>query len=288
MDRHPSGEGFTPEPTFPDSQLERTFRNEGWVKVPFLANRELVSLRHAVAAFVEADASGFMPTMYSADLVHRRRVDAVCRAATAAAVGRLLPGHRSFVANLLVKPPTPETEVGVHQDWSFVEEPTFVSATIWCPLVDTETGNGTLEVAPRTHLVGPTWRGSPRLPTPFDGMEALVGAHMVSIPCRAGEAVVYDHRLVHRSPPNLSAEPRPAVGIGIAPKGVPLVHYHQDQDGLITRYDVPDDFLVDLRFGDPPHRCLGSSPMSLPNGHLTAEQLEAVQGGPSDGYHRSG
>jgi ectoine hydroxylase-related dioxygenase (phytanoyl-CoA dioxygenase family) len=143
----------------------------------------------------------------------------------------------------------------VHQDWTFVDEPEFTSATVWCPLVDVDESNGTLVLYRGSHLLGPSWRGSPRLPSRFDGQEDEIrSAHGTPVRCRAGQAVVYDHRVVHWSGPNRSEDP---------PQATPLIHLHAEADGSVTRYEVPDDFLGDLEFGAPPSRFASSAVLDV-------------------------
>lgn len=260
--------------TFADPATEAGFRSAGFAVVPLLRGATLDRARTAVSALARTTPDQFAATLYDPDAEHRRLVDATLRPLLAEALAPHLTDHRCYVANLLVKPPGPGTELGVHQDWTFVDEERFTSATVWCPLVDVDEGNGTLVVFAGSHLLGPSFRGSPRLPTPFDGLEDEIRAgHGTVVTAGAGDAVVYDHRLVHWSGPNRSDEDRPAIGAGIAPRSAPLVHLHADADGLVTRYEVEDDFLSELTFASPPPRPRSATPVTIPDRRLTPNDL---------------
>jgi hypothetical protein len=206
----------------------------------------------------------FRATLYDPDVEYRAAVDRALRPFFEPALERVVVDQRCFIANLLVKPPGEQSDLGVHQDWTFVDEPDRTSATVWCPLVDVSPDNGTLTLYRGSHLLAPSWRGSPRLPTPFDGLEPVIRERFgTAVSCAAGNAVVYDHRVVHWSGPNLSSRARIAVGVGIAPAGEPLVHLHS-AGGSVTRYTVDDDFLLDITFGEPPRRYRSAEPFEVP------------------------
>jgi len=240
-----------PRRTFADDDLESTYRSEGWVAIPLLDAGAAAELRESIGDLIRVRPDQFAATLYDADATYRATVDERLRPVFEELLAPWVVRQRTFVANLLVKPPGTGTDLGVHQDWTFVDEQRWSSATVWCPLVDVDEANGTLEVLGRSHRIAPSWRGSPKLVSPYDGIEEEVRHHGTALRLPAGTAVVYDHRLVHWSRPNLSGGDRPAIGVGIVPAEAPLIHLRGGDAGIVE-YTVPDDFLHDFSFGAPP------------------------------------
>lgn len=60
---------------------------------------------------------------------------------------------------------------------------------------------------------------------------------------KAGESLIFDNRLIHASPPNLSDAPRIAVGIGITQAEAQLKHFYQNpSSGKLEEYNVDKTF----------------------------------------------
>ena len=114
----------------------------------------------------------------------------------------------------------------LHQDWTYIEETqNHRSYAVWIPLQDLHAENGSLEVLEGSHRSGNQWRG-PGTTCPFQEHEALIREQgMLSAQyLKAGEAIVWDHRLAHASPPNLTNTPRIAVTAIITPKDKQTLH----------------------------------------------------------------
>lgn len=241
--------------TFVHDDVEESYRRDGYAVVTVFQPDQAEEVASKLADLVRVRTDTFAATLYDGDITYRTSVDERLLPIFAAALAPHLHRRRCFVANLLVKPPGPGTALGVHRDWTFVDETQTSSATAWCALSEVDEANGTLVVLPGSHLVAPDLRGSPKLPSPLDGHEAeILAAGGRPLALRAGQAAIYDHRTVHWSGPNSSQSDRIAVGVGIVPSDVELWHYHVDPAGVVSRYAVPDDFLRDLAIGSPPPR----------------------------------
>jgi hypothetical protein len=65
------------------------------------------------------------------------------------------------------------------------------------------------------------------------------------IEMKAGEALFFDNRTFHASPPNTTEQTRLAVGLGFTQKDARLVHYYLKPNGkqdTLIRYDVDEEF----------------------------------------------
>lgn len=269
--------------TFVDDATEAAYRRDGFAVVTLFSPERAAEVLAEVAPLVRVRPDAFAATLYDGDVAYKTAVDERLLPIFTEALAPHLHRRRCFVANLLVKPPGPGTALGVHRDWTFVDEPAATSATAWCALTDVDEACGTLVVAPGSHLVAADLRGSPKLPSPLDGHEGEIlagGGRPLTV--RAGQAVVYDHRMVHWSGPNATDADRVAVGVGIAPADRDLIHLHLDPAGALVRYTVTDDFLRDLAMGSAPPRPLAAEVRELPAvAPLTAAELALLTGRPA-------
>lgn len=170
------------------------------------------------------------------------------------AVERALPGHEVVFAAVTSKGSGDGTDVKFHMDWTYTDERRIRAVLLWCPLVDAGPGNGGLAVLPGSHR----WtrgiragRGMTRPPL-TERDQKRISEHSVPTEVRAGQAMVFDPALLHGSPPNRSASPRPAVTVLTVPRGSQLVHFHEDDDGTVRGAEVDTDFFIEHPYGQAP------------------------------------
>ena len=134
-----------------------------------------------------------------------------------------------ITATFIVKDPGVSNISPIHQDWTFVDERTYSSYMLWCPLQDVCLENGALGLLAETHrLLGSTPRPSPSPPYESvfkDCMNELFG-YMDFISMSGGEALLFDHRVLHGAMPNQSTHSRIAFGIGLTHKNAALHHHY--------------------------------------------------------------
>lgn len=231
---------------FRDPDHEAQYQSEGGVVVPLLDADDLARLLHVYASESPNIGLGFHATLFSRDEGYRTRVDAAVQSVLAPRVAALLDDYRPVVGNFVVKEAGQEDSVvPVHQDWTLVDETTMRSINVWCPLVDTTADNGQLQVFKGSHRLANVLRGA-FFPNPFMALTPLImERYLTALPLRAGEALVYDHALVHASPPNRSASPRIAVNMALVPAEAPLFHAHLDRADPGA---LPEIFAVNERF----------------------------------------
>lgn len=66
------------------------------------------------------------------------------------------------------------------------------------------------------------------------------------LPVKSGEAVIYNHRLLHYSMPNNSNKVRPAINLSMVPQNTAMIHYTvpEGTEG-VHRYEIEDnDFFI--------------------------------------------
>jgi hypothetical protein len=85
-----------------------------------------------------------------------------------------------------------------------------------------------MAVLPGSHrwFHGPRASPSPGYITPFQAYGMDLFPYMKLIPMKAGQALVFENKTLHASPPNNSKLPRIAAGIGLSQSDAPLLHYY--------------------------------------------------------------
>ena len=244
-----SGVKVSREPLFSDSDLEKEFEENGFVKLPALdaaAVNELKSL-YQQQGFKDRQGYGFHISMDHDD---KEKVGAVMDRIFDIVVVKIshhFVNPKPYICSYVIKEPNPLGLVPSHQDWTFVDdEERHTSATVWIPLVDTSMENGALGVIRGSHRFARNRRPSPSpaVKNPLDPyMFQIIPYHEI-IELKAGEALVFDNRTFHTSPPNTTNETRLAVGLGFTQKEANLVHYYLDPitKDRIHKYQVDEAF----------------------------------------------
>lgn len=278
-------------PTLMDRSSERSLHEDGFAVVDLLTPDEVRTLTEVVEAVYVDERSGFHASNMSGAHAYRREVDRQVRPLVEAAVARrnLLVDHESFTASLLVKWPTEDSAFHTHQDWTMVDEERFRTVNVWCPLVDTDEENGAFAVLPGSHRVLRPIRCSPMPPKWHQSPGWQIGHdQMMKIPVRAGQAVVFDHALLHSSPPNRSCSWRPAVAAAFKPRDAQLLHYFlTDPEGSeLEVFSVGSDLFTDFDIGERPWgEVIGTT--AFVGEDLSVDDLLAVCGAFGGALHES-
>jgi hypothetical protein len=264
---------------------------QGFVLLDFLAPTELEALLDAYKRFDAGLDVPFYTSMWSSQETYRQAVhESVCQLLSGP-MARVVTGFAPFAGGFLVKQPAKEGgEVVLHQDWSYVDERRDRTLIVWCPLRDVDLEDGCLGLIPGTHKMLDCVRtnGDARVVSPYTGLEQeLYQAYGVELPMRAGQAVLYDARLLHASRPNRSHRVRVAAGMATAPAPLRLHHYFSESADRIEEYEVPDNFYWKLvRPGERPagpgiertNRTLGANPKP------TRDELHALCAAAANAY----
>lgn len=212
---------------FREKKVNKTLEKKGYVRFPFLSTSSVEALRMAFMQHKQSTGEGFCATMFSDDVKYRQWAnELICQAFNTAFTKYCQPQFHLLYGNFMVKYPGEDSKMPLHQDWTYIEETqNSRSYAIWIPLQDLHGENGSLEVLEGSHRAGNQWRG-PGTTCPFQEHEPLIREQgMLSAQhLKTGEAIVWDHRLAHASPPNLTNTPRIAVTAIITPKDEQTLH----------------------------------------------------------------
>jgi hypothetical protein len=262
-----------------DELSRRGFANLG----PFLDEEALVRARAAfddVATELGPLGDRWFPTILLQDAGLRERITTTLESLIAPRLADVLdPGSWDLLrVDYSVKPASPDSELGPHQDFSLVDERVATSLYLWIPLVDTDEANGTLHVLAGSHRFANRIR-SQHVPAYFDEVLDIVRDEADRLDCRAGDLVLMVSGVIHFSPPNRSDEVR-LVAHGIAtPRGVPLAFYYADErtdEGLVECYEVDlETYVRHIHRGRPGEEVPLARREPRPPAHMTRGRLLA-------------
>ncbi len=239
---------------FADPEMDRRFRADGIVgPFPVLEPDAAEQLLRRLRPLVPGEAPFYTMHREGDSPARRRQIAEVIAELVEPTLESMLGDYRLFLGGVFFKQAHPESRLGLHQDWTFVDETKLRSGSFWLPLVDATVENGTFHAVVGSHTIERTYRGSPLWPYVATGvMDQLEQDYLTFYEMPAGHALAFDHRLVHGSFPNRTPQPRPAIAVGFLPIDAPIHHYFLASDGRQYRYTVDDEFFFDYVIGEPP------------------------------------
>lgn len=244
---------MTTQPVLRDPELEAAFQRDGFVVVDFLPPEVVEELLAAYEAFESGIDSGYYPSLMSPDEDYKDRTHFKVVEQVWPIFDRFIDGYEPMLGVFMVKHSGPDTEVAPHQDWIVADESVRPTMNAWAPLTPLTEATGRMKVLPGSHKWLEGLRGSPTFPTQWQAeYERVRDELMVEVPIEVGQAMVYDIRVLHGTPPNLSDDTRVVTSLYAVPKGIPSVHYHRDDDGTVRGYEVPRNFCATFLIGDVP------------------------------------
>lgn len=241
---------------FKSADHQSHFDQHGWLIVPLLDEAEVTHLREFYQSLPETTLPeyGFHVSMDKESGEYKEKVMSEIRNVIGPKLDAFFQNHRVFTSSFVVKEHNPKGVVPPHQDWTFVDESKYHSMTVWTALVDTDIDNGCMGVINGSHKYWDYLRASPspQCKTPISDHMFTLFPYLQLKPMKAGEALIFDNRTIHASPPNTTDQPRLAAGIGVTHKDAELFHHYllPDRDQKeVERYAVTPDFFARFNNG---------------------------------------
>jgi ectoine hydroxylase-related dioxygenase (phytanoyl-CoA dioxygenase family) len=237
---------------FSNPEHQQFFEKNGFVKFPMLDMGAVNELKTYFDDQNLRDHSGYGFNMSIED-DDKEKVERIRKKIFDVALPQALPYFASakvVAGSYVVKEKNPQGVVPPHQDWSFVEdEGENYSVTCWIPLVPTNLENGYMGVIKGSHIMLDNVRPSPspQVPTPLMDQLFTIFPYLEMHPMQPGEALIFDHRTFHASTPNLTDDPRIAIGLGFTQADSEICHYNLKLNGkkdTLIKYAVDDGFLL--------------------------------------------
>lgn len=241
----------TMQPLFSDVNNQQFFEQNGFMKFPALDQDEVKVLTDYLysSGIKKVTDFGFYVGM---DHENKELVKQMMQKIESVAMPKVAPylkDYQIITASYVIKDPNPIGVVPPHQDWTFVEdEIKHCSVTCWIALTDTNMQNGCLGVIKGSHKFFNSVRPSPspQVPSPLAKHMFSLFPYFELLPMKAGEALIFDNRTFHSSPPNITTEPRLAVGLSFTQKEAQLRHYYlkPGTKNTILKYKIDPSFFM--------------------------------------------
>ncbi len=217
-----------------DDKYEEQFQKDGYVRIPFLTSDEVKELKQLYfdslpnsGGLIRAGEISYDFTFIDKNIDYKREVFDIISKRFEGLVDKYLADFTPVIANFIRKHPE-DGEVPMHQNWAFVDESKYISVSIWCPLVDSNEKNGTLQVVPGTHKRYGEIRG-PMISWELENIkEEIIANDMIPMNINAGEAIVLDDSIVHYSNLNATEGLRLAIQLILIPSYTNSIHYHMN------------------------------------------------------------
>jgi hypothetical protein len=230
---------------FKDVRLNELFSQQGYVVVPFLYPEEVRILTDFYFSGEKEKREQFT-TFAANDYHYRKSVHEQIQNSFLRPFIALFNDYIPFWGNFFSKPGGSPALL-LHADPQYVNEPDQISLNIWCPLVDAFAENGALGVVPHSHRLLKQIRGTNITDAYRKNAVEIQQKFGKLLEVRAGDAVIYDHRLLHYSLPNKTDNPRLVATMVTVPKGAPVLNYYAEKEGdsTVIEYAINsvEDFL---------------------------------------------
>jgi hypothetical protein len=232
---------------FKNVNTQSEFDKNGYVILPLLDGNEVYDLLNYYQnqEFDNKIEAGFHISLDNQNEELVKEVGVKIKTILSPKTSEFLDDCKIFTASFVIKEPGLQNIVPPHQDWTFVDETEYYSATVWTALTDVNEQNGALGVIRGSHRIFNHKRSSPspQSKSPLSDHVFTLFPFIEVLEMKAGECLIFDNRLIHASPPNLSDQTRIAVGVGITQKEAQLKHFYQNsQSGKLEEYDVDESF----------------------------------------------
>jgi hypothetical protein len=207
-----------------DDAKNHLLENDGYAIVPFLSSEEIKALTDFFYKHHADLPEGMYASSHAGDFDFRKKMNEEIQRICKRAFDITFQHTTALGATFMVKSKGENGSLHPHQDWSIVDEKHFFSYNVWLPLVDVNEENGTLLILPNSHQISENIRGL-NIPSSFENVINEVWNYLVPINMKAGEALIYDHRLLHASSINKTETPRLVIVYGIIPQQASMRYF---------------------------------------------------------------
>ncbi|MFN8321303.1 MAG: phytanoyl-CoA dioxygenase family protein [Chitinophagales bacterium] len=225
---------------FQDRQLSEVLHREGYCVVDLIKDREVAQLKSLFSLYY-VNKDKFEGSFFG---IISKKVSEEIFKILAPSLNKMLINYKIAVSVFAVKTPGRTGKVRVHQDGVITDETKHTNITIWIPLQSIDDTNSPLYIIPRSHhLFDPLRTSSIEI---FDeNLESLMQPYFQPLYIQVGKALLFDSRLFHFSPPNLSGRNRVNVILRICSSKASIMANHKkngNQNAPTEIWECPDDY----------------------------------------------
>jgi hypothetical protein len=234
-------------PVLIDANREAAFAQDGFIVVPLFSPSEIEEMEREFSRFAEGAASAnhgpIYVSFFEGDEPRRTRLEEAVESRLVPALEPWVRGGRIQNHGVVAKGPGAET-LPIHHHPA-VSDCVFQREMIcWCPLADVGETTGAMRFIPRSHHILPYIR-LPRGADYYAAFAAEVERHAVTVPLKAGEALLFDNTILHGSCPNRQDRTRLAISCQILPKAARNGICLEGAPGWIDFIEAPSAVALD-------------------------------------------
>lgn len=237
-----------PQEIIKDDKLAQTINEVGFEVRKLLSSSQISDLSSVFEEThqIEQEDGGMFYSVYSQDLAYRKQIHDKIGAILKPTIEEHFKDYRVMLNSFVVKVAGEKSEFYLHQDTTGLDEWKHSPLNLWIPLEDVGVNEGCLGIVPKSHKFFTPYR-SISFPAPFDGIANTVKKYLQPVEMLAGDALIFDNRVVHHSYKNNSGKTRVAVVCGLFPKDARLTTVFKpayELGGQIELIEHEDDFLL--------------------------------------------
>ncbi|MBK8672728.1 MAG: phytanoyl-CoA dioxygenase family protein [Bacteroidetes bacterium] len=232
------------DPLFLDTKKQDEFDNLGFTSIQILDEESILKLTSLFQKYNE-NKGGFFPTTYSQNNIDRKKISHEIIEIVRPFLEKNIKDYKIFAGSFIAKYPDKKSELGIHQDMTLLDESKFIGVNIWIPLCEINNKNGAVYILPKSNRLIPSYRNA-SIPNIYDLHSDLIKKYTKPVFLKEGEALIFDHSIIHFSPPNFSNDIRIAVNVFISDKDARIRTCHLDaknKNGKILIYEHQDNFI---------------------------------------------
>lgn len=142
-----------------------------------------------------------------------------------------------------INPPQTQQTCNPHQDPAYVDETQTYSIIVWIPLTDTNMDNGCLHVLPKSHF----WDNNKRsvsMDWAFEEYSSEIWDHLIPIPAKFGDVIVFDGSLIHGTNANKTQKNRLAINIPMLPINQQMITFFPEGKNKGYCYEIDEDYYL--------------------------------------------
>lgn len=234
---------ITDKQIVPDSMAAQELLNKGYTIFPLLNTSAVNALIAYYQNFQKEEPNHFYSSTHSKNFEFRKTSSDFIKQNLSPFFETHFINARLLGGAFVVKPAHGKGMLQPHQDWNMVDERHERSYNLWIPLIDVNAQNGAVYVLPGSHSKIESYRG-PGISSLFSSVETKIWDNMRLLEMKAGEALLYDHALVHGSPPNKTAMVRLGIVCGVVHQSA-QIQLCFGNTGKVEVYAADENFFLD-------------------------------------------
>lgn len=233
-----------------NKEQETCFKEQGYVVFDFLDKEQvkvLKNLYNEIQTALVKENNKIFTTGEHLTESNARQIDKAINDVISKPLDTHFSNYEALMAAFIVKPPKQSNQEYFewHQDLSFVDENKYISAQLWIPLQDTNSKNGNIQLIERTHFYKDVIRTAPIYPSFFKAYLKEMKTFAKNVPLKVGQALLFNHKLLHASTPNRSSQERLAVISTLKPKEAQWLYFDWDENRkVVNKYEANLDFYL--------------------------------------------